>query len=211
MKKEQTKQEEYLSTLGFFKFSEKKATKEKIASMQEELQAVAGSKDALIKKVKETKRRNTQAKQSAKDRLKKQEIAEIEQARSMLVERCRVLAYSWMEEHLPKEYHRFLGAFYSVLSGEPMNYEEIHALLDPKSEAMTALQFKIRIESCSNPFVSCSGDLSPKAYYFGSEGTYDKRQMQIRELRESSRKALADGDHETYRKLNQQLIKTIES
>ena len=157
------------------------------------MQDITERKSAL----QETINRSKQAQKNAQDKLKKQEMDEIRQARSELVERCRVLAYAWMEAHLPKEYHQFLGAVYSVLSEKPMTSKEIHALLDPKSESMASLQFLQRIRCFSNPFVSVSqeGSSPSPTYFLGAEGNYDpgRTQRQMNRKQETDlKKAMAD-------------------
>lgn len=68
-----------------------------------------------------------------------------------------MLAYEWMKENLPEEYHQFLSAVYSVLDDEGKDSEELHQLLDPETESMTTLQLSQRIGYFSNPYVSDCG------------------------------------------------------
>lgn len=194
--KEKSQCEAELAALGFFKFAQKKAAQEKIASLSNELASVTGKKDQLDRII-----------QHQQEKWQAEERVEIVQIRSELVERCRVLAYEWMKENLPEEYHQFLSAVYSVLDDEGKDSEELHQLLDPETESMTTLQLSQRIGYFSNPYVSDCGRGFSFSLYFGADGARDISILKSLAQKEEQEKAKKAAKIENYRRAAEKHIK----
>ena len=175
---EKEAQERQLASLGFFKFSEKNTLKKKITSLSSDIEETTSKKSNIEEKMKD-KEGNT---------------------RRTLVDVCRTLAFMWMEEHIPTEYHEFFQVIYSAIGGEPEELGDLGKRLDPDHRSPNSRSPKILrfLMWFPNPFLSFDG----RKVYFGADsekvkeyaeswlpdGENYSRFMAIKRFNESTRK-----------------------